>query len=146
MRQLISFLCASSVALQPFMVNAQAIGQAIRDADRPLPHVLPVADRAGQLPIAYVPAAWQAPPVQTGNTAQQVDDTRKSAVSDAISLDHTVSPTASVETGSTLTWTYTVYNFTMTAFTATSTDALRVRITLPSQISNIVVTPASGVM
>ena len=49
---------AALTALQPLTGYAQAIGEAIRNADKPLPHVLPIADRADMLPLPYVPPQW----------------------------------------------------------------------------------------
>ena len=48
------------MALQPIAGQAQAIGQALRDADKPHPHVLPIATAPDMLPLPYVPAAWRA--------------------------------------------------------------------------------------
>ena len=48
------------MALQPIAGQAQAIGQALRDADKPQPHVLPIATAPDMLPLPYVPAAWRA--------------------------------------------------------------------------------------
>ena len=48
------------MALQPTAGQAQAIGQALRDADKPQPHVLPIATAPDMLPLPYVSAAWRA--------------------------------------------------------------------------------------
>ena len=44
-------------ALQPLTGYAQALGEAVRNADQPLPHVLPIADRVDLLPLPLCAAA-----------------------------------------------------------------------------------------
>ena len=133
MRRFISFCCAASVALQPLVTNAQAIAQSLHDADKPLPHVLPLADRVDQLPLPYVPPQWIA------RTEADGQEARKVAVANAISMSKVVNKTTA-SVGDTITWTLTADNLTTSASGAlTATD------TLPANISTIAVTPGSGV-
>ncbi len=57
-KQITSVCLALLTALQPLTGHAQSIGEAIRNADKPLPHVLPIADRGDMLPLPFVPPQW----------------------------------------------------------------------------------------
>jgi RHS repeat-associated protein len=120
-------------ALQPLTGYAQGIRDAIRNADKPLPHVLPVADRIDMLPLPFVPPQW------AFRAASSAPETQKVAVANAISMSKLVNKSM-LNIGDTVIWTLTADNLTTSASgTLTATD------TLPATINTIVVTPGSGV-
>ncbi len=134
MRRFLAFSLAVLTAFQPLTGYAQAIGEGIRNADKPLPHVLPIADRADMLPLPYMPPQWMA------RTEADAQEARKVAVANAISMSKVVNKTTA-SVGDTITWTLTADNLTTIASgVLTATD------TLPANISTIAVTPGSGVV
>ena len=54
-KRIASACLAVLTALQPLTGYAQSIGEAIRNSNQPLPHVLPIADQADVLPLPYLP-------------------------------------------------------------------------------------------